>query len=56
MLSELSQRKTNTIWSHLHVESKKQNKQNETDSDIENKQGVIIGEKGGKLGKIGKGD
>ena len=23
MLSELSQRKTNTVWSHLHVESSK---------------------------------
>ena len=26
MLSEISQRKTNTIWFHLHVESKNQNK------------------------------
>ena len=26
MLSEISQRKKNTIWFHLHVESKKQNK------------------------------
>ena len=27
MLSEISQRKTNTIWFHLNVESKIQNKQ-----------------------------
>ena len=27
MLSEISQRKTNTVWSHLYVESKKQNEQ-----------------------------
>ena len=27
MLSEISQRKTNTTWFHLYVESKKQNKQ-----------------------------
>ena len=26
MLSEMSQRKTNTVWSHLYVESKKYNK------------------------------
>ena len=26
MLSETNQRKTNAIWFHLHVESKKQNK------------------------------
>ena len=31
MLSEISQRKTNTVWSHLYIESKKQrNKQNES--------------------------
>ena len=27
MLSEISQTKTNTIWFHFYVESKKQNKQ-----------------------------
>ena len=27
MLSEISQRKTNTVWYHLYVESKKYNKQ-----------------------------
>ena len=26
MLSEISQRKTNTVWYHLHVESKEYNK------------------------------
>ena len=26
MLSEISQRKTNTVWYHLHVEPKKYNK------------------------------
>ena len=26
MLSEISQRKKNTVWYHLHVESKKHNK------------------------------
>ena len=27
MLSEISQRKTNTVWSHLHMEFKKQQQQ-----------------------------
>jgi len=34
MVSEISHRKTNTICSHLYVESKKQmNKQNKTETD-----------------------
>ena len=28
MLSEISQRKTNTVWYHLYVEAEKSNKQN----------------------------
>ena len=35
MLSEISQRKTNTVWSHLYVESKK--KQNEQAKQNENR-------------------
>lgn len=49
MLGEISQRETNTIWFHLHVESKKQvNQYNkiETDSDTQNKL-VAIGERVG---------
>ena len=37
MLSEISQRKTNAIWFHLYVESKKQNKQTVTNLDTKNK-------------------
>ena len=42
MLSEIRQRKTNTVWYHLYVESKKQNKlvnkqKGERLTDIENK-------------------
>ena len=49
MLSEISQRKTNTVWYHLYVESKKiqqtsvYNKK-EADTDIENKPVVTSGE------------
>ena len=30
MLSEISQRKTNTVWFHLHAESKKTKKNEQT--------------------------
>ena len=33
MLNEKSQEKTNSAWSHLYVESKNQNKQNEMKTD-----------------------
>ena len=33
MLSEMRQRKKNTIWFHLYAESKKQDKQNKTEVD-----------------------
>ena len=57
------QRKTNTVWHHLHVESKKQNKlvnitttTKKTDSDLENKPVVISRAKGMRRGKTGIGD
>ena len=33
ILNEKSQEKTNSAWSHLYVESKNQNKQNEMKTD-----------------------
>ena len=64
MLSEISQRKTNTIWYHLHVKSKKiqqtskYNKyQADSLTDIENELEVTVGRgkgegqyKGGTIG------
>ena len=47
MLSEINQRKSNTIWFHLYVESKEQNKQNSNRlTDSENKLMVVGGEEG----------
>ena len=48
MLSEISQRKTNTVWYHLYVESKKYNKlvnitKRSRPTDIENKLVVTSG-------------
>ena len=61
MLSEISQRKTNTVWYHLYVESKKYNKlvnitKRSRPTDIENKLVVTSGEGYGRMGEIGKGD
>ena len=61
MLSEIKvrQRKTNTVWFHLYVESKKQmNKHNkiETVIETENQQVVTRGENGEERKEIGKGD
>ena len=61
MLSQISQRKTNTIWSYLYVKSKKQNKwakEKKGDRDktrnrlltIENKLMVIRGDVGWRIG------
>ena len=52
--SEVSQRKTNTIWHHLYVESKKWYEWTYLQStnrltDIENKLMVTKGERGGKI-------
>ena len=47
MLSEISQRKTNTRWSQLNVESKKKTK---TKRDIKNKWVVIRKERVGVVG------
>ena len=49
MLSEISQRKSNTVWFHLSVKSKKYIKlvnitKKEADSDIENKLVATSGE------------
>ena len=57
MLSEISQRKANTLWSHLHVESKNQNKQKENRFiDTENNWMVARGEGAGSGGKRSEGD
>ena len=37
MLSEIRQRKTNTVWYHLYVESKKYNKKGSRVTDTEDK-------------------
>ena len=53
MISKIRQRKTNTIWSHLHVESKKQSKQNENRLiDTENKQVAARGEEDEGWGEL----
>ena len=52
------QRKTNTVWFHLYVESKKQNKQKTRNRiiDTQNKL-VVAGEEGvGGIGKIDEED
>ena len=57
MLSEISQRKTNSVWYHLYVESKKYNELvNITNrlTDTESKQVVTSG--GGGRGKTGVGN
>ena len=54
MLSEINQRKTHTIWSHLYVESKEQNKQISkigTDLWMENRLMVNRGRGVGGLGE-----
>ena len=72
MLSEISQRKTNTVWYHLYFEYKTYNKVvNETKkkqthryreqkrsrlTDIENKLVVTNGEREGRKGKTEVGD
>ena len=54
MISEISQRKTNTIWSHLYVDSKKQrNKTKWQQIDTQKKYVLVRGEEFGE-GKIGK--
>lgn len=55
MLSEIRQRKTNTIRSHFYVESKKQHTKNRL-TDIRNK---VMGARavvGGRTGKKGEGE
>ena len=55
MLSEICQTKTNTAWSHLYEEYKKQNKQSRNRlTETDNKEMVTI-ERGGGLGKICQG-
>ena len=60
MLNEISQRKTNTIWFHLYVESIKQNKQNKTEQKhIHRHRGQTDGchrDGGSGMSKIGEGD
>ena len=60
MLSEISQRKTNTVWYHLYVESKKYNKlvnitKRSRPTDIENKLVVTSREKLGEEQYRGRG-
>ena len=43
MLSEICQRKTNTMWSHLYVESNEQKNRNR---EIQNRLTALRGEKG----------
>ena len=60
MLSERSQRKTNTIWFHLYVKYEKTNKwTNRTETrhiNTENHGCQIWGGGVGSMGKTGKGD
>ena len=58
MLSEISQRKTITVWFHLYVESKKQNTQTKQKQSHRYKEQTGGHQKGGgrEVGKIGKGD
>ena len=61
MLGEMSQRKTNSVWFHLFVESKKQNKwTNRTEKKqsyrYREQTGVARGEGGGRRKEIGKED
>lgn len=55
--SEINQAKTNTVWSHLYVESKKKNhKKSKHDSKKQKTNGCkkVVG--GGRVGEIGEGD
>ena len=58
MLSKISQRKTNTVWFHLYVETKKQNKQQNWNrlTDTENKCMVAKGDGGREMSEIGERD
>ena len=57
MLSEISQRKTNTVWSDLYVESKQQRNKNQKQkpeknlTDTENRLVIAEGRAGGQMGK-----
>ena len=55
MLSEISQRKTNTVCYHIYVESKKRIQQiseyNKKERDTENKLVVTSGERKGGVGQ-----
>ena len=57
MLSEISHRKTNTVWYHLHVGSKtgeyNNNLKKQTHSDMENKLVVTSGDDGKTIGAAG---
>lgn len=61
MLSEITQKKPNSIWPHLHVEPKKEtNKRNKIKQKLtihaESKQVAARGETGGDGCEIGEGD
>ena len=60
MLSEINQRKTNTACFHLHVKSKKQNKQIQQKgnrlTDTENRLLVARGVAGEEMEEIGEGN
>ena len=58
MLSEIRQRKANTMWFHLYVESKKQNKQIRTKFISYGEQILVVARWGGhwRVGEMGEGD
>ena len=59
MQSKISQRKINTVWFHLYVETKKTNEQalqNKRVRDTDNKQVVARGGKGEGKKEVGEGD
>ena len=49
MLSEISQRKTNSVWYHLYVESKKERKKELIDTEVGGRQRQGLGEGGQKV-------
>ena len=54
-ISEVRQSKTNTVWLHLHVESKKNNNNKTPSSQYREQTGGCQRWGGGQVGKTGKG-
>ena len=55
MLMQVRQRKTNIVWFHLYVESKKSNKITKQ-CHTETKEVVVRGEEHGDMSETGKGN